>query len=135
MITFHAKADGWLYGVGKPLFFKGVIVPESPMRDSSDNHCYQGRLHALALQRNPACCLVKMSMRFQMQKRPVNDRPPERFFTFSVEDESVAIFLQQCLANALHFQQLIYCSKGTVAFTIGDDRLGFGGADTKQVTT
>lgn len=57
VITFHAKADGWLYGVGKRLFFKDVIVTESPVRDSSDNHCYQGRLHALCNGIRPAAWL------------------------------------------------------------------------------
>lgn len=53
----------------------------------------------------------------------------------SVDGQPIAILLQQRLANPLHFQQLIHRREQTIAFAIGDDRLGFGGTDTEEVTT
>lgn len=53
----------------------------------------------------------------------------------SVDGQPIAILLQQRLADTLHFQQLIHRRERTIAFAISDDRLGFSGTDTEQVTT
>lgn len=52
-----------------------------------------------------------------------------------VDRQPFAVLLQQRLADPLHFQQLIYRRERPIAIAVGDDRLGFGGTDTKQITT
>lgn len=64
-------------------------------------------------------------------KKPVNDRPS---LIGLVDYKPLAILLQQRLADALHFQQLIHRRERAIAFAVGHDCLGFGGANTEEVT-
>lgn len=65
-------------------------------------------------------------------KKPVSDRPS---LIGLVDHKPIAVLLQQRLADPLYLQQLIHRRERAIAFAVGDDRLGFGCADTEHVAT